>query len=125
MTNLPSSVRVGPLTYRITDSADEWADRDLSSEYGYADHRRGLIYVDTDGASTSMAPVILLHEVMHAAAFAAGQLDNRKRREEDWVVMVAPMLLDALLRSPDFTAFLLHDVETERAKLVQAILSGP
>lgn len=73
--------------------------------YGYTDHKAGLIltYPET---SEAMRRTVLLHELMHAAAFAAGQLDNRKRSEEDWVASVAPMLLDALQRSPELTAYL-------------------
>lgn len=101
-------VQVGPLTYRITDDPREWeADHiELSGHYGYTDHRRGLIFIDAGEASSSMVPVILLHELMHAAAFAAGQLDNRKRREEDWVVLVAPVLVSILRDNPGLDAFL-------------------
>lgn len=104
----PERVQVGPLTYRITTDPREWedADVDLRGHYGYTDHRRGLIFVDAGEASESMVPVILLHEIMHAAAFAAGQLDSRKRREEDWVVMVAPVLVSVLRDNPGLDAFL-------------------
>lgn len=109
MSALPETATLGPFTYRITLDPDEWeiSNQNPGQNYGYTDHERGVIILH--GRTTdSMRRVVLLHELMHAAAFAAGQVDNRKRREEDWVVMVAPMLLDALRRSPELTAYLLE-----------------
>lgn len=107
--SLPSSARLGPFSYRITSKPKEWARSGVDPErhYGYTDHQRGVIIVHA-AASPAMQRTVLLHELMHAAAFAGGQLDNRKRREEDWVAMVAPMLLDALQRSPELSNFLLN-----------------
>lgn len=105
---LPQQATLGPFLYRITLDPDEWelSNPDPGANYGYTDHERGVIILHAR-TTDSMRRVVLLHELMHAAAFAAGQVDNRKRREEDWVVMVAPMLLDALRRSPELTAYLL------------------
>lgn len=105
---LPTRAVLGPFVYRITTDPDEWAasDKDPAQHYGYTDHERGVIIVH-ERTTDSMRRVVLLHELMHAAAFAGGQLDNSKRREEQWVVGVAPMLLDALRRSPELTAYLL------------------
>lgn len=108
MLALPPGASLGPFDYRISDDDTEW--RDICPEpdvlYGYTDHRRGLILV-CPYTSLAMRRTVLLHELMHAAAFAAGQLDNRERNEEDWVAMVAPMLLDALRRSPSLTRYLI------------------
>jgi hypothetical protein len=107
VSNAPASACLGPFEYRITTSRKDWGEHSPEPDvlYGYTSHRLGLILICPD-SSPAMRRTILLHELMHAAAFAAGQLDNRKRREEDWVSMVAPMLLDALRRSPDLTGFL-------------------
>lgn len=103
-------VNLGPFQYRASWSKKEWLrycpDPDVL--YGYTHHRRELILVQPDTSAT-MRKTVLLHEVMHAAAFTAGHIDSRKRSEEAWVVMVAPLLLDALRRSPDLTAYLLDD----------------
>lgn len=108
--SMPSFATLGPFIYRVTTDADEWtaSDVDPGQNYGYTDHERGVIIVH-ERTTDSMRRVVLLHELLHAAAFAAGQVDQRKRREEDWVVMVAPMLLDALRRSPELTAYLLEE----------------
>lgn len=100
---------LGPFDYRITASEKKWRRHSPEPDvlYGYTDHRRGLILVCPE-TSEAMRRTVLLHELMHAATFAAGQLDNRKRSEEDWVAMVAPMLLDALRRSPELSAYLLE-----------------
>ena len=107
MSTLPDGATMGPFEYRITDDQSEWAASNIDPEkhYGYTDHQRGVIIVH-ESTTDSMRRVVVLHELMHAAAFAAGQVHNRKRREEDWVVMVAPMLLDALRRSPGLAAYL-------------------
>lgn len=105
---LPRSAVLGPFEYRITASRKEWKKRspEPNGLYGYTDHHLGLILIYPETAP-AMRRTVLLHELMHAAAFAAGQLDSRKRNEEDWVAMVAPMLLDALRRSPELSAYLL------------------
>lgn len=104
---LPTVAHLGPFCYRITSDNEEWSlsDVDPAQNYGYTDHERGVIILHAS-TTDAMRRVVLLHELMHAAAFCAGQIDKRKRKEEDWVVMTAPMLLDALQRSPDVTRYL-------------------
>lgn len=103
-------VHLGPFQYRASWSKKDWKQYcpEPNALFGYTHHRRGLILVQPDTSET-MRRTVLLHELMHAAAFAAGHIDNRKRTEEAWVVMVAPLLLDALRRSPDLAAYLLED----------------
>lgn len=104
---LPAGAVLGPFAYRITASRKQWNKHSPEPDvlYGYTCHKRGLILICPDTAP-AMRRTVLLHELMHAAAFAAGQLDNEKRREEDWVAMIAPMLLDSLRRSPNLAAYL-------------------
>lgn len=110
MSAMPAVANLGPFTYRLTAKRKEWERHcpDPDVLYGYTNHRLELILVCPE-TSPAMRRTVLLHELMHAAAFAAGQLDNRKRREEDWVAMVAPMLLDALRRSPALARYLAED----------------
>jgi hypothetical protein len=117
--SMPKEIKVGPLVYRVTSDPREWQDDDidLRDKYGYTDHRRGLIFVDAGEASPSMCPVILLHEVMHAAAFAAGQLDNRKRKEEAWVEMVAPLVVAALRESPGLLEFIANPAASNEGRI--------
>lgn len=111
MSDLPTSALLGPFEYQITADLDEWetSGADPGDLYGHCDHQRGVILVHPS-TSEAMKRVVLLHELMHAAVFCAGQIDTRKRREEEWVVMTAPMLLDALRRSPKLAAYLLDAV---------------
>lgn len=105
---LPKVVRCGPFTYRVSDKPIPWDEHgpdDKSAHWGYTNHERGWILIHPN-TTCSMRRVVLLHELMHAAAFAAGQTDTRKRREEAWVSMAAPMLLDALQRSPGLATYL-------------------
>lgn len=103
----PPEVKLGPFTYRVTSKARDWKklDRDMDSHWGYTDHGSATILMRPD-LNPALERVTLLHEVLHAAAFAGGVLDTRKRPEEAWVVMVAPMLLDAMDRSPGLAEFL-------------------
>lgn len=119
------AVTLGPFRYRVSTDPAEW---DASKEnpdggYGHTDHRRGVILIHED-ASDDMRRVVLLHELMHAAAFAAGQVDNRKRKEEDWVAMVAPMLLDALQRSPELVAYLCGSATQSYATLIARLVDS-
>lgn len=104
---IPTKAILGPFEYRITSKRKDWKRYSPEPDdlYGYCCHRRSLILICPD-TSPTMRRTVLLHELMHAAAFAAGQVDDRKRREEDWVLMAAPMLLDALRRSPGLAAWL-------------------
>jgi Zn-dependent peptidase ImmA (M78 family) len=109
--NMPAKITVGPLAYDLTTYGDAWVEHpkaEPAEMYGYTDHERGQILIHPN-TTPQMRKVTTLHEVMHSVAFAAGQLDNRKRSEEDWVVMVAPLLLDTLKRNPALAAYLLAD----------------
>lgn len=105
---LPEVAHLGPFTYRITDSAEDWlalrADQG-NGLWGYTDHEAGTITLQPD-VNDSLKRVILLHELLHACAFAGGQLDQRKRKEEHWVVTTAPLLMDAMQRSPGLAKYL-------------------
>lgn len=101
---------MGPVTYRVGYDTQDWESTGNSDQmpkmYGYTDHRQSVILLHPQ-TSPGMLPVVFLHELMHAVAFTAGAVDTRDRPEEDWVVMVSPMLLDTLRRNPKVTAFLL------------------
>lgn len=106
---LPKRATIGAFEYRISFDAEDFIRSDENPEqlFGFTDHQRGLIIIHPN-SSHSMQRTTLLHELLHASAFVAGQIHSRKRTEEDWVVMVAPALLDALQRSPEVVDFLLN-----------------
>ena len=109
---MPKRIHLGPLTYRVTTrladwqelAADEMEDGSVDA-WGFTHHTTGTILINPD-SHPGLQRVTLLHEILHAAAFTGGALDNRKRDEESWVVMAAAPLLDALTRSPGLLAYL-------------------
>ena len=105
---MPTSVHLGPFTYRLTDDAADWAALKKSVRdgcYGYTLHVSATIYLHPE-IEPNLKRVIAVHEILHAAAFAGGQHDTSKRDEEAWVAMAAPQLLDALRRTPGLMAWL-------------------
>jgi hypothetical protein len=104
---MPTVVHLGPFTYRITEDPADWASLETAErdEYGHTSHTAATIYVQPD-VQPALKRVIVLHEILHAAAFAGGQLDDRKRDEETWVLMATAPLLDALVRSPGLVEWL-------------------
>jgi hypothetical protein len=113
MSTMPRQIHMGPLTYRVSTSLDDWKrlspedfdkDGDLRS-WGYTHHTSGTILINPESHDV-LQRLTLLHEIMHAAAFSAGQLYDRKRPEEDWVVMVSAPLLDAMKRTKGLTEYL-------------------
>jgi hypothetical protein len=104
---LPRAVHLGPFTYRVSDKLRDWkrAGESVETHWGYTLHAESLILI-APKMNAAMQRTVLLHEVLHAAAFCGGQLDAKKRPEEDWVSMAAPMLLDALASTPGLASFL-------------------
>jgi hypothetical protein len=110
-TSLPNRAHLGPFVYAITDRKRDWkrlAPGDMDTHWGLTLHAEATILLNPQ-SSPALQRVTLLHELLHAAAFAGGQLDTRKRTEEQWVAMTAPQLLDCLRRSPEVAAYLLGD----------------
>jgi hypothetical protein len=98
---MPTAVHLGPYTYRLTDTAEDWATLDRAERddcYGYTLHTSAVIYIQPD-IEPVMKRVIVVHEILHAAAFASGNLGDGRRAEEAWVAMAAGPLVDALRRT--------------------------
>lgn len=108
---MPSSVVIGPYTYRLTATRADWDGLQAKHRedlWGYTDQAEGAIYIQPDMAP-SLERTIVLHEILHACAFAAGTLFDGKRHEEEWVLRTAPGLLDALRRTTGLTEYLQAD----------------
>lgn len=112
LTPPPRKIHVGPLIYRVSLSLADWKklnaedmDGDDVDAWGYTHHSTSTILINPD-CNQALRRVVLLHEILHACAFAAGALDTRKRPEEEWVVMATAPLLDALRRTPGLAAYL-------------------
>lgn len=115
MGDLPTRLRIGPLAYDVTDEVEAFHRHGINpnEHFGYTHHETATILIHPSTAP-QMRRITLLHEVMHAVAFAAGAIDTRKRKEEAWVVMVSPMLVVTLRANPELVAFLLDDGETPK-----------
>jgi hypothetical protein len=101
-------VNVGPYTYAVTDERLDWqAVEELRgpAAYGYTSHTQQRIYLQP-ALHPAMRRTVLLHEVLHAAAFASGLAFDGDHSEEEWVLRVTPLLLDALARSHGLAAYL-------------------
>lgn len=99
---------MGPFVYRLTESRRDWEDLPDSAQtdnWGYTDHASATIHLQPD-MNPALKRTIALHEILHACAFAGGSVTSAKRGEEEWVTTTAPMLLDAMTRSPGLAAFL-------------------
>lgn len=109
MNALPELVRVGPYTYRVTTAKADWKKYGPKEDvWGYIDHEAGVILVGVF-PNTSLTRSTLLHEVLHACAYATGQIGDELRNEEQWVSSTAPLLIDALRRSPGLVQYLAVD----------------
>lgn len=109
MSDMPDSVAVGPYMFTVEADGAAWIGNpkaESATMYGHTDMEHTQILLHPGCAST-LGKAIVLHEVLHAVAFTAGCSDKRKRTEEDWVLMVAPLLLDTLRRNPILVAYLL------------------
>lgn len=73
---------------------------DWDAKWGYTDHTHSVIYIHPD-VNPYLARVILMHEILHAAAFVAGCAYDTELDEEDWVLRVSPILLNILDMNPE------------------------
>lgn len=108
---LPTSVQIGPYRYRISADADEHrrvaAELERNGLAGTADHKHQLITLDADAGMDQQRDT-LLHEILHGCCMVA-QAQKEKLREEEWICLVTPTLLDTLRRNPEVAAWLLAE----------------
>lgn len=108
MTEIPQEVVLGPFRYRVSIGNDEdWqkVEQLEHRQYGYSDHMHGLILINRN-TTKATRQTALMHEIMHAAVFASGSWEDEEHGEERWIQQVAPLLLDALQRSPGLVEYL-------------------
>lgn len=77
---VPSTVRVGTVTYRVTTDRDAWMRIEHSTQtngyFGHSQHREAIIYLNPD-AAPEVNRLTLWHEVLHA-------LDETVMGNPDW-----------------------------------------
>jgi len=116
MSDLPSTIQIGSVTYTVTIDPDEWMRYEHENPergfYGRTNHTRALILIDPE-SSADVARQTLWHEVMHALCETTmGSPDWRglgkeKSDREEAVVRAfeSPTLL-VLRDNPELVAYL-------------------
>lgn len=106
---LPTSVRVGALTYTLSDDRATLLERcaaDASALFGQTDHNACTIIIDGRLAECQKRDTVL-HEVTHVIVATVGLADEwGVDREEAVVRRMTPMLLSVLRDNPDLVAYL-------------------
>lgn len=111
VTKMPDTVHVGPFIYDVHSDPASWLAATAQQAKpcrGLSDHATQTIWLDPSMSST-LARIVLLHEILHACAFAAGIFGDDEIPEEKWVTHVAPQLTDAITRTPHLARFLCGD----------------
>lgn len=107
MTEMPTSIRVGPFVYRVVQDVAKLQahERKEKGAYsGYSDHSVMEIVVGPDEVACSQRETIW-HEVKHCVVHLFGEYG--KMDDETYVRRTAPMELAALRDNPDLVAYLL------------------
>lgn len=99
MARLPRTIRVGPMTYKVT------YDPLLQDAVGETKAEKLTIKL-RPGQAPDYEADTLLHEVLHAVMTHA-PIDLTTEQEEHVCLAIAPVLLDTLRRNPKFTDYLL------------------
>ena len=124
MTDIPSTVRIGSVTYTVTIDSDEWVRYEHKNQdtgfYGHTNHTTATILIDPESA-LDVARQTLWHEVIHALCETTmGSPDWRglgkeKSEREEAVVRAfeSPTLL-VLRDNPELVAYLTATRKDER-----------
>lgn len=107
MTDMPSSVRVGPYVYTISQDVaklQEHERKQRGAYSGYSDHSKMEIVVGPEEAACSQRET-LWHEVKHCVIHLFGEYG--KQDDETYVRRTAPMELAVLRDNPELVAYLL------------------
>jgi hypothetical protein len=106
---LPTELKAGALTYRISDNRDEMlaaCRNELADLLGHTDRRRCVILIEPDQADCQKRDT-LLHETLHIVADLAGLADEwGAKKEETTVSRLSPVLLQVLRDNPKLLAYL-------------------
>jgi len=116
MSDIPSTIRVGSVTFRVTIDPDDWLrieHKNLSNgNYGYTGFHEATMYINPESTPDTQR-LTLWHEVMHALCEVAmgspnwHHLGKEKSDREEAVVRAfeSPTLL-VLRDNPELVAYL-------------------
>ena len=113
---MPPSVRVGTVTYRISNTPEDWAHAtDATGKVGETDHTAGLIRLKP-GMTGGVLRITLWHEVIHALMWAVlggpkwdNLGDDEEAREEFIVARMEHPTLAVLRDNPALVRYLMGD----------------
>lgn len=117
--DIPASVRIGSITYRVTIDSDEWVRFEHANKRsgfaGHTDNTTAIIYINPECA-LEVVRSTLWHEVMHALCYAIMGAPNWRHlgkengaREEAVVAAFESPIVCVLRDNPDLTAYLMAD----------------
>ena len=117
--DMPASIRVGAVTYRVTIDPDDWVRVEhkvqTKGDYGHTLNLEATIYINPE-STPDVQRVTLWHEVMHALCTAVmgspdwRNLGKKKGDREEAVVSAFESPIVLVLRdNPDLIAYLLAD----------------
>jgi hypothetical protein len=124
---IPEVVKVGPYPYRIRDDEEGWKQLQLEEgvkddeNWGYAQQKTSTIFINPSVTSPAFKRTILIHEMFHAIIFVAGEVFNRKRSPEFFVLHLAPLWLATLQDNPQLVDYLMEGVEDVDAGPTQGL----
>lgn len=112
----PRRIRVGTVTYRVSDTPEDWAAADNpTGKVGESDHVNALIRIKP-GMAPDAARITLWHEVLHALMWSVlggprwDHLgDDEEAREEFIVARLEHATLAVLRDNPGLVAYLTHE----------------
>jgi len=116
MGNIPDTVRVGSITYRVTIDLDEWVRFEHANKrsgfVGHTDNAMAIIYINPECAPEVVRST-LWHEVMHALCYTViGSSDwrhlgkEKSDREEAVVAAFESPIVCVLRDNPQLVAYL-------------------
>lgn len=118
-TSFPECIRVGAVTYRVTQAIDEWQSIEHETQtkgyYGHTQHKKATIYLNPE-ASSGVTRLTLWHEVLHCVDEVMlgdpdwtklnGDPEDKDAAEEIVVRMLESPTLVVLRDNPHLVAYL-------------------
>lgn len=105
---VPSEVRVGPITYLIhSNNKEEFSDRGFDGSYGETLHKQQTIILNPDNREDVMRTT-LLHEIFHCV-LEQSPLMLSSEEEERVVRAIDNCFLDVMQRNPLVTNYLVGE----------------
>lgn len=117
--DMPASIRVGSVTFRVTTDPDDWMriehKNQRKGDYGFTGYHEATIYINPESTPDTQR-LTLWHEVMHAMCEAVmgspdwhGLGKEKAAREEAVVAAFESPIVCVLRDNPALVAYLTSD----------------